>query len=121
MTALDSLTEAMQGFGITISERTRLAFGRKVATALASVAQGGKVFVWTKGATDGQLLMEASIIEENADLAAYLATIDASDTEYTKVRPHVTTYLKTRKVAFAVSTPLKNEDEENVGFVITRK
>jgi hypothetical protein len=122
---MQALTDAMQGFGITITERTRLTFGRKVATALASVEQGGKVFVWTQGATDANLLTEASIVdagtEAGNDLAPYVATVDATDAEYLKVRPHVTTYLKTRKVAYAVSTPVKDDDDRNVGFVITRK
>jgi len=49
-----TLNDALAGFGITLTERTRLAFGAPVMKALADVGTGGKVFVATSG---GQSLL----------------------------------------------------------------
>lgn len=119
--ALTTLSDALAGFGITLQEKTRLAFGAPVAKALANVPVGGKVFVWCSGSSDTHLALVDGIVETTPDLAPFVASIDATDTDYSKVRPHVSTFLKTRKASFALSSPVKNDDGANVGFAVTRK
>lgn len=125
-TAVENLAIAMQGFGVAIKEATeRLTFAPKVAKALANVAPGGHVFVWTNGATDENLLTEAAIIDAGAsagnDLSGMVATIDATTDAYGRVRSHVKTFLDTRNVSYGISLPQKDDDGRNIGFVLLRK
>ena len=86
MDTFDNLSEALAGFGLTLSERTRLTFGAPVLAALKQVEAGkGKVFVaCSQGANIMQL--EAKLSEDARKVARF---IDATEYSYAQVRPHV--------------------------------
>jgi hypothetical protein len=116
MNGFDSLTEVLAGFGLTLSDRTALAFGAPTAKALSEVGDGGKVFVACKGGAS--ILALAPKLSDDARKVARF--IDATENEYGKVRPHVNTFLKGRKVS-AVLNMIRDADENPIGFTVTRK
>lgn len=114
--AFDTLSETLAGFGLTLSERTALAFGAPVLKALSEIGTGGKVFVACK---DGAsiLTLAPKLSEEASKVARF---IDATDVDYSKVRPHVVNYAKGRKIPVTTNT-IKNADSEIIGFTVSKR
>jgi hypothetical protein len=112
---LNTLNDALAGFGISLSEKTRLTFGAPVLKALADIPQGGKVFVACKGG-DSLLALPGKL---NDEARKVVRVIDATETDYAKVRPHVANFAKSRKVRVTIAT-MKNADSEAVGFTVTK-
>lgn len=113
---MNTLSDALAGFGISLIERTRLTFGAPTLKMLKEVPVGtGKVFVVCKGGES--LLSLTDKISDDAKKSVRI--VNASDTEYSKVRPHVANFAKSRKVAVTIST-MKNADGDAVAFSIAR-
>lgn len=112
---LNTLDVALAGFGIALIERTRLTFGAPVLKALKDMPQGGKVFVACKG---GETLLNLPA-KLNEDTRKVVSVIDATEHDYSKVRPHVANFAKSRKVKVAVAT-MKDTEGNAIAFSVTR-
>lgn len=112
----DNLSEVLAGFGVTLVERTRLTFGAPVLKALSEVPAGGKVFVACENG--GKVLTIADKLSDEARKSARF--IDATSTDYAKVRPHVANFAKSRKVPVTIAT-IRDADENPIAFTVTRK
>jgi len=113
----DTLAEMLAGFGHTLEARTRLSFGKDVASALAGIKTGGYVIVCTEGTTDADVAKYNDMVTKHTDM---VAVIDARTHGYGKVRPNVATYLKSRKVKATVTPPRKDADMNAIGFLVRK-
>jgi hypothetical protein len=112
----NTLSDALASFGVSLVERTRLTFGAPVLKALSEVPATGKVLVACKGG-EKILSLPASL---SAEAAKVVRVIDATDTEYAKVRPHVNTFAKGRKVPVTIGM-IRDADDNPIAFSVTRK
>jgi hypothetical protein len=83
MDAFTQLSETLAGFGHTLEARTRITFGKDVASALASIKSGGYVVVACKGTEDEYLTQVRKAVTDNAGM---VVLIDARDNDYKQVR-----------------------------------
>jgi hypothetical protein len=113
-----ALALALAGFGHTLEARTRLTYGKDVASALAGIVTGGYVIVMTEGITNVDADKYAAIVKQAP--ANVVALVDARDAAYSRVRPNVSTYLKSRKVAGAITPPRKDADGNAFAFLVRK-
>lgn len=116
MDAFEGLSEVLAGFGISLVERTRLTFGAPVLKSLSELPANGKVFVACKGGAT-VLTIDGKLSDDARKVARF---IDATTIDYSKVRPHVANYCKSRKSPVTIGT-IRNADDEPIAFTVTRK
>jgi len=114
--SFNTLTDALSSFGVTLVERTRLTFGAPVLKALSEVPATGKVLVACKGG-EKILSLPASLSDE---AKKSVRVVDATSAEYAKVRPHVNTFAKGRKVPVTIGM-IRDADDNPIAFSVTRK
>jgi hypothetical protein len=113
-----TLALALAGIGHSLEPRTRLAFGKNAASALAGIVTGGYVVVMCEGTTNADADKYAALIA--ASPKNMVALIDARTASYARVRPNVSTFVKSRKLNAAITPPVKNADGDAYAFLIRK-
>jgi hypothetical protein len=112
------LAETLAGMGHTLEARTRLTFGKDVASKLAGIVTGGFVAILCEGATDKDVATYNGMV--TAATLDKVAVIDARTHGYGKVRPNVNTFLKSRKLKAVCTPPRKDDDGTPIVFLVRK-
>lgn len=114
MTALENIASMLAEAGMSLSEKTRLAFGAPVLKAL-SEANVSKVFVAVS--KDSKVMdLQAKLSDDARKTVRF---VDAREYEYAPVRAHIVNFAKSRKVKLATAT-IKDADDNVVGFTVAK-